>query len=132
MKVIPAETSRAYLNCISTFILHFYWSEANIEHEEKNIFSSNIFTLNWLKHPNSLSWELNTRSWKSNFQCWNPIEKSLIETEWIPLTQIHDRSIFWLGTSNSTKNGGIKLVVSTHSLVSQFTNWSIMILLDIQ
>jgi hypothetical protein len=63
---------------------------------------------------------------------WNPIEKSLIETEWIPLTQIHDRSIFWLGTSNSTKNGGIKLVVSTHSLVSQFTNWSVMILLDIQ
>jgi hypothetical protein len=38
-------------------------------------------------------------------QLQNPMEKSK------PFTQIHDRSLFWLGTGTSIESGGVKLVL---------------------
>jgi penicillin-binding protein-related factor A (putative recombinase) len=38
--------------------------------------------------------------------------KSKKEEKSIPLTQIHDRSLSWLGTDTSITNGGIKLVLN--------------------
>ena len=40
----------------------------------------------------------------------NPIEKSLKETNSIPPTQIHDRSLFWFDICTLIKGGGAKQV----------------------
>ena len=38
-----------------------------------------------------------------------PFSKSRKRQNLIPLTQIYDRSLFWLGTDTSIKSGGVKL-----------------------
>ena len=41
----------------------------------------------------------------------NPISKSLKDVKSIPLTQIHNRSLSWIGTGTSIKSDGIKIVL---------------------
>ena len=51
-------------------------------------------------------------------QLQNPMEKSK------PFTQIHDRSLFWLGTGTSIESGGVKLVLWAQSTPLSEMMWS--------
>jgi hypothetical protein len=44
------------------------------------------------------------------------VEKDKIDT---PSTQIHDRSLSWLGTGTSIKSGGVKLVLLTQNKIEK-------------